>query len=325
MLDGQVVGVDVGATKTIAARIRGIEVLASTRAATRAESAGDLLALIVDSVIRVDAPEVSAIGVCLPTVVGHDRRVLSGAEIPLLGIDIERELTSRLGRPALVENDGNTAAYAESFRADGTRARHLVMMTIGTGIGGGLIVDGRIYRGATGAAGEIGQMIIDGASELRSAALPPSFPRPGALERLASGSALDRLARSAMAEDSRLPPLTGAGRGAAPDGLALWKLAQTGDPSAVDAFQEVGQLLGLAAASLINIFDPEELVIGGGVSEAGETLLAPIRETASARVLPGVGTSTTIRAARFKSWAGAIGAGLLAASAAGASADGKTR
>lgn len=311
MAVGQVLGVDVGATKTLAARLQGEVVRASARLETRSSSSEELLDLIAEAVRRVDHPEVGAIGVCLPTALGLDQRVTSGAELPLLGVDVEAALTSRFGRPTVVENDGNAAAYAESFHADGTRSRHLVMMTVGTGIGGGLVIDGSLYRGATGAAGELGQMIIDATAEFGSSEGQFGFPRPGALERLASGSALERLARAMTREPDSSPRHHNA---AGPiDGLTLSQLAKAGDLSALEAFRRIGRHLGLAAANLINVFDPDELVIGGGVGDAGELLLAVIRDTAEPRLLPGVGLKTIIRSARHASNAGVIGAGLLAA------------
>lgn len=314
MADGQVVGVDVGATKTLAARLQGLGLISTARRSTPLGTSGELLDAICEAVRHVDDPEVTAIGVCLPTPIGADHRVLSGAELPLLGVDVEAELTTRLGRPTVIENDGNAAVYAESLRPDGTRIRNLVMMTVGTGIGGGVIIDGRLYRGATGAAGEMGQMIVDATAELVASEGRGRFPRPGALESLASGTTLDRLAQTHHDDTSPAPSPR---RGRAPDGPALLQRARMGDPAAIDAFRHIGQQLGLAAASLINVFDPDELVIGGGVSEAGELLLGPLRDTARQRVLPGVGSATVIRPARHGASAGVIGAGLLARAALG--------
>jgi glucokinase len=185
------------------------------------------------------------------------------------------------------------------------------MFTVGTGVGGGIVIDGRPYRGATGAAGELGHTLI-ALSELIPAAT--SFPQPGSLESLAAGHVLDRLAREAAAahpESALGAKLAARGSVAGPDAVAA---AQAGDAIAIGCVATLGRRVGIGVANAINTFDPEVVAIGGGVSSAGELLLEPARSVALEYVLPGVGTATEIRIARSGPQAGVRGAALLARS-----------
>jgi glucokinase len=199
--------------------------------------------------------------------------------------------------PVYVDNDATVAALAEAHDDDlRLIARSLVLFTIGTGVGGGIVIGGRVYRGATGGAAELGHQLIG--ADLSDGGPPHSdeAPQPGSLERLASGRALDALGRD---------------RGF-PDGPAVVRAAQDGDPAALEAIHILGERLGVGIANAINVFDPEQIVIGGGVSAAGEILLEPARGVAKRFVLPGVGTRTEIRLARYGPRAGVRGAALLA-------------
>jgi glucokinase len=188
-----------------------------------------------------------------------------------------------------------------------------VMFTIGTGVGGGTVLGGRLYRGATGAAPEIGHMIIgldlaDGAP-----ADPGEHPQPGSLEALASGKALDRLAREAAAAD----PESFLGQRLAKDGEVTGHDcvdgAKRGDEASRRCMRVLGERLGVGIANAINLYDPLEVVIGGGVSSAGDLLLEPATRTAFRHVLRGVGTKTKVRLARHGPRAGVLGAALNAA------------
>jgi glucokinase len=188
-----------------------------------------------------------------------------------------------------------------------------VMFTIGTGVGGGTVLGGTVYRGATGAAPEIGHQII-GLDLSEGDASPESdFPQPGSLEALASGRALDGLALSAAerAPDSFL------GRRLSADGEVTGHDAvdgaKEGDEEALPCLRILGERLGVGIANAINLYDPLEVVIGGGVSTAGELLLEPASRAAFRHVLPGVGSKTRIRLARHGPRAGVLGAALIAA------------
>jgi glucokinase len=212
-----------------------------------------------------------------------------------------------------VDNDATVAALAEAHDDQLRLVAHdLVMITVGTGVGGGIVIDGRIYRGATGGAGELGHTLVglDCAGSIPS---PMSFPQPGSLEFVASGHALDRLAAQAanLHPDSELGRLQAAGKEVL--GADAVQAAHEGDPSALRMVEIWGQRVGIGVANAINTFDPEEVVIGGGAARAGDLLLEPAKRVASWYVLPGLGTRTTIRLARHGVQAGVLGAALLAA------------
>jgi len=187
------------------------------------------------------------------------------------------------------------------------------MFTIGTGVGGGTVLGGNLYRGATGAAPEIGHQII-GMDLLDGDESPESdFPQPGSLEALASGRALDRLALDAARRD----PSSFLGKRLAADGEVTGHDAvdgaKEGDEAARRCVRILGERLGIGIANAINLYDPLEVVIGGGVSNAGDLLLEPAERVAFRHVLPGVGTRTKIRLARHGPRAGVLGAALIAA------------
>jgi glucokinase len=220
----------------------------------------------------------------------------TSVNIPLQGVPLRQILTDALGFPAFVDNDATVAALAEAFDDDlRPIAQTLVMITVGTGVGGGIVINGRIFRGATGAAPEIGHIII-GADLRTGAPTPGKLPEHDSLEYLASGRALDRLGHE---------------RGLG-DGLAVVDAARAGDEQALDAMRILGERLGIGIANVINTFDPELVVIGGGVSNAGDLLLDPAKRVAAEFVIPGVGTRTEIRLARYGPQAGVRGAALLA-------------
>jgi glucokinase len=217
--------------------------------------------------------------------------------VPLHGVPLRTIMTERLGIHAFVDNDATVAALAEAFDDDlRPIAQTLVMLTVGTGVGGGIVIGGRIYRGATGAAAELGHMIV--AADLGNGAPQPAAkpPQPSSLEYLAAGRALDRL---------------GAARGIG-DGQAVVDRAERGDAIALDCLRIVGESLGIGIANMVNTLDPELVVLGGGVSRAGDLLLEPARRVARGFILPGVGTRTEIRLARYGPQAGVRGAALLA-------------
>jgi glucokinase len=190
---------------------------------------------------------------------------------------------------------------------------HLVMFTLGTGVGGGWVLNGRLYRGATTSAAEVGHTIV-GRDLLEGDSAPHDpFPQRGSLESLASGRALDRLAADAAKHypDSYLG-LRLAEKGSL-SGHDVVDGANAGDDVALYCLRVLGERLGIGIANAINTFDPLEVVIGGGVSRAGELLLGPAREAAFRHVVPGLGLDTVIRIARHGPRAGVLGAALIAA------------
>jgi glucokinase len=309
-----VIGVDVGGTKVSVAALRGLHtgdplVLPTDRGSTDA-----LIGQIVAQVTAVAGGETpAAVGVGVPSVVDFATGLArSSVNVPLQDVPLRTLLRERLGLAVFVDNDATVAALAEAHDDQGRLDVHsLVMFTVGTGVGGGIVIDGRSYRGATGAAGELGQTLVSIDERIPAAT---SFPQPGSLESSATGHALDRLAREAAHEhpDSALGRvLAERGAVAGPDAVAA---AKAGDGVAIECVATLGRRLGVGVANAINTFDPQVVAIGGGVSSAGELLVGPARAVALEYVLPGVGTATEIRIARSGPAAGVRGAALLARS-----------
>jgi glucokinase len=214
----------------------------------------------------------------------------------------------RLGIPAFVDNDANVAALAEHMGGAGRGCSDLVMLTIGTGIGGGVITGGQLYRGATGAGAELGHMVVD----CNGPRCQGNCPNRGCIEALASGTALAREARRAAAEepDSALARAQADGQEVA--GPLVTQLARAGDPAALGVLRLVGARLGVAVTSLVNIFNPQVVVLGGGVMGAGDLLLEPARAEVAARALPPAREEVRILPAEFGAEAGMVGAAALA-------------
>jgi glucokinase len=182
------------------------------------------------------------------------------------------------------------------------------VLTIGTGIGGGLILDGQIYRGSVGAAGELGHTVIDYNG-------PPchgNCPNRGCVEALASGTALAREAVRLAAERPESGLAAAAEKGYALAGPLVTELAHDGDAAALEALELIGSRLGVAIANFVNTFNPEVVVIGGGVMAAGELLLEPARTVVAQRALPPSRDEVRIVAAELGIEAGMVGAAILA-------------
>jgi glucokinase len=291
----RLIGVDVGGTKVSVAVLEGGRLSDPVLRPTDQRGSDELVAQLIEA-IR-DAGPADAVGVGVPSVIDFETGMArTSVNIPLQGVPLRQILTDALGFPAFVDNDATVAALAEAFDDDlRPIAQTLVMITVGTGVGGGIVINGRIFRGATGAAPEIGHLII-GADLRAGAPALGKAPQLDSLEYLASGRALDRLGHE---------------RGLG-DGLAVVDAARAGDEHAQEAMRILGERLGIGIANIINTFDPELVVIGGGVSNAGDLLLDPAKRVAGEFVIPGVGTRTEIRLARYGAQAGVRGAALLA-------------
>ena len=306
------IGIDVGGTKVAVAVLEGGELSHRGIQPTELGEADALVDEICSLVDSVRTESVRAVGIGVPSVVDFDAgRIRASVNIPLADLPLRDPLEERIGLPVFIDNDANVAALAEACSGGEIEVENLVMFTVGTGVGGGIVVNGRPYRGASGAAAELGHIMI-GAELTAGAPEAGRFPQRGSLESLAAGRALDRLARDAAEQhpDSALGRL-GAG-GEKVDGHDVVVAAQDGDEVAVGLLRILGERLGIGIANVINSFDPDVVAIGGGVSTAGELLLEPARRAAEAYVLPGVGTKTEIRLSRYGPTAGVLGAAILA-------------
>jgi len=293
----QMIGVDVGGTKTAVASLREGTLDEPLIVPTETASSAALIDQIADAVGRVRGPDAAAVGVGVPSLVESPiGRVRTSVNIPLADVPLRSTLEERLRLHVAVDNDANCAALAEAYEGERIAVQDLVMLTVGTGIGAGLVLGGRLYRGATGAAGELGHTLI--AVEIEDGAPPAAgFPQPGSLEALASGRALEAFALAS-------------GYAGGPELVAA---ARAGGEGARKLVARIGERLGIGIANAINTFDPDEVVIGGGVAAgAGELLLAPASETARRFTLPGAGEGTEIRLARHPMLGGVRGAALLA-------------
>ncbi len=271
-----------------------------------------LLDLAVDAVEEARAGaggEVAAVGFGIPCLIDQRTgRAVIAVNLPLADIPFADVMAERLGVPVFVDNDGNLAALAEHRAGAARGTSEAIVLTIGTGIGGGLILDGELYRGAIGSGGELGHVVID----MNGPPCQGNCPNHGCVESLASGTALEREALRIARERPESGLATALATGSGLSGPMVTELAHDGDESAIEAIALIGTRLGVAITSFVNIFNPEVVVIGGGVIAAGELLLAPARAEVAARALPPSRDEMQIVPARFGVEAGMIGAAALA-------------
>jgi glucokinase len=309
-MDGpRVIAIDLGGTKLLAGVLdeEGVVVKRTVRP-TQVGSQEQLLDELDDAIAELLEEDIRAIGVGLPSTIDQRQgRAVSSVNIPLAGIDFRDHLTSRFGLPAAIENDANAAALAEHRLGAGRGTQHMIMLTLGTGIGGGLILDGKLYRGAVGAAGELGHITL----ELDGPPCQGACPGRGHLEALASGTATDKLAVERAAEHPEGDLGRAAAEGRAVDARLAVDLAAEGPGDARELLERVGFVLGTAIASYVNIFNPEVVVLGGGFARAGDLLFEPARKVVTERALPPGRDLMRIVPALLGPEAGLIGAGLV--------------
>jgi glucokinase len=313
-MEGRFIGLDVGGTKIASATLENGRLEPRELVKTNVADSDALVGQLVELIGHLRDERTVAVGIGLPSIIEFETgRIAHSVNIPLADLPLRELLTGRCGIPVYLENDASCAALAEAFDEDGELAcPNLVMFTVGTGVGGGMVFNGRLYRGATSAA-EVGHTVIG--LDLENGAPPPEGKHPltGTLEYLAAGRALDRLAEreAREEEDSFL------GRRLEQDGEVtghdVVDGAKAGDADALRVLDVLGQRLGIGIANAINLFDPQEIVVGGGVSTAGDLLLGPARRVAEAYTVPGLGRRTTIRLARHGAQAGVLGAAMVAA------------
>lgn len=304
-----VLGVDVGGTKIAVAVVDGVTATRSVERPTSTGSTEELLDGIEAAVRGVieEAGEPAAIGVGVPSQIEYETgTVETSVNIPLAGVPLRAELGRRFGVPVFVDNDANCAALAEAHMLGES---HLVMITLGTGVGGGVVIDGLTFRGAHGLGAELGHVTInpDGPP------CPGNCPNRGCLEAYCSGQALERDATE-LAQDK---PDSGLAGRIGPDGRVsgreLVAAADDGDPDALLLIENFARMLGVGIATFVNVFEPDRLAIGGGLSRASHLFLDRAVQEAGARALPALWKRVTIALAQGGADAGVIGAGVLAA------------
>jgi glucokinase len=313
---GCVIGVDLGGTKLLAGAVD--PALNVHHRATRSARAADhaaVLATVVSAVAEVrDAIEgasgsVAAVGIGIPALIDTGRGVaVMSTHLPLAGVPFRDLLAERIGLPVFVDNDANAAMLAEWRFGAARGAGDAALLTIGTGIGGGLVVGGALQRGSQGAGAELGHMVVQADG-------PPcngNCPNHGCLESVCSGTALAREARRLAGERPRsgLGLALAAGRDIS--GPLVTDLAHDGDAAAIEALAVIGRWLGVGVTSLVNMLNPDVVVIGGGVIAAGELLLAPARAVVAQRAMSPSREHVRIVPTRFGAESGMLGAAALA-------------
>lgn len=301
-----VVALDLGGSKLAAGRVDAAGRILERRDHETETSSEDALVAQLDAAIaELSGEGTGALGVGIPSLIDQ-RTGVPGASVnvPLAGLPLRSRLEERFGLPVALENDANGAAVAEHRLGAGRGTEHMILLTIGTGIGGGLILNGRLYRGAIGAAAELGHVTV----ALDGPACQGTCPGIGHLEALASGTAAERLA----AEVAAARPESALAREPELDGRALVRLAEAGDADARGVIDTIGRRLGAGVAGYVNVFNPEVVVIGGGFGAAGDFLLDPVREVVAEQALPTARDEVRIVPAELGPDAGLVGAGLVA-------------
>lgn len=309
------IGVDIGGTKILAGTVTDEgEIVSTARRPTPrhdAEHVLDVVAEVVRELAEGTDDDLAGVGVGVAGLVDADRsRVYFAPNLRWSQVPVRALLEASTGLPVVVENDGNIAAWGEYRFGAGRGMGDLVLVTVGTGIGGGIVINGELFRGAHGAAGEIGHInaVPDGR--------PCGCGRNGCLEQYASGNALVREARALAAERrSEAGVLLSLGDGTPEDvqGVHITEAARAGDPIATEAFTIVGAWLGRGLADLAAVLDPEVFVIGGGVSDAGDLLLASARSTLADKLIGQQNRpAPQVKVAELTNSAGLVGAADLA-------------
>jgi len=303
------IGVDIGGTKIAAAVVSPEgKILNEVRYPTQAVPPNRLVKTISDAITEVrDGFEVG--GACLAVpgfVMAAENKVIFAPNLhEIENIRLDEEMGPLTGMSVTVENDANAAAWGEFRFGAGKDVDHQVFITLGTGVGGGVITHGVLLRGAQGAGGELGHVTLD-----------PTGPRcgcgnHGCLEAFASGTAIQRRAREVANER----PASALGRLATERhvlGEDVTRLAEEGDEAAVAVLEETGKWLGIGLAGFVNIFNPEVVAIGGGASRAGEFVLGPARDEVHLRARSPSRDLVEIKMATLGPESGVLGAAALA-------------
>lgn len=304
------IGIDMGGTSVKYGVVRGHEILFTGDPIITSEFKGPK-ALIAEFVRRVksvrqDFPGVEAVGVGVPGFVDVQRGVVheltnvpGWKEVPL-----RNELTKATGLPCFAENDANAMCFAEFMHGAGKGARNMIAVTLGTGVGGGLVLEGRLYRGSTFGAGEVGQMSIDYRGK------PFVHGNPGALESYAGIGPMS-LRAAALYKKAKVKKTAAE---CAPRALA--EAVKKKDPVALQVWEEYTSQLATGLANPIWLLNPDRIVIGGGIAKAGNLIFAPLKKKLKAQLAASFYKGLEIVPAQFGNDAGIIGSAAVASEAA---------
>jgi glucokinase len=308
----KVIGFDLGGTKLLGGVVdEELDVYKRVHRGVQGLGQSDIISAITDAVEEATEEEtgIEAVGFGIPCLIDQRTGVaVIAVNLPIADLPFRDIMAERIDLPVFIDNDANVTTLVEQRFGAARGADDVVGLTIGTGIGGGLVLGGKIYRGHIGAGGELGHMVIDEDGPRCQG----QCPNQGCLEAVASGTAIGRegLVAAEQEPDSAL----GA---AAADGLEITgelvtDLALAGDEVSRMVLGQIGRNLGVGLANLVNIFNPEVIVIGGGAMAAGDLLLEPAREELRRRALPPGRDLVRVVPARFGPEAGMLGAAVLA-------------
>src|ERR671924_1808338 len=312
----RVIGMDAGGTKLLGGVVdEGLVVHHRVHRTWRGGDRAETLDIFVESVeeVRAAAPDVAAVGFGIPALVEWETGVSRwSTHLPLADVRFRDVMSERLGLPVFVDNDANAALLAEARFGAARDVSHAVLVALGTGIGSGLLLDGRIYRGATGVGAELGHIVLD----LHGPDCPSNCPGRGCMEALVSGNAIGREGARLARErpDTVLGRRLAAGREIT--GGLVTELAHDGDETARLALAEVGRRQRAALPGIVHALHPQGIVIGGGAVAAGDFLLEPARSVVAERALPPAREIVRIVPTHFGDESGMLGAALLALEAA---------
>ena len=309
-----VAGVDLGGTKihALIVTVDG-EVLGEDRRPTLAAQGADIvIERIVASVrsaleeAKLDTSALAGVGISTPGPCDPARGIVTNApNLPgFVDLPLAQRVGKALGVPAILENDAAAACYGEYRYGAGRGYEHIVYVTLGTGIGGGIIIDGRLYSGASGGAGEVGHVVVD------DRAVDCNCGSRGCVETLASGRAIARDAAAALAA-GQCPALAELVAGGEPTAELVLEAAQRGDDVSRKVLERAGYYLGLGLAGLLNCFNPQALILGGGLLGLGDLYLGPALRTARERAFEQIVADVTFTNASLPDRAGALGAAAL--------------
>lgn len=308
LIMGRCIGVDVGGTKIAAARVEpdgsvSRRFRTETRAAEGPDRVIERICQGIECVMGEEA--VDGIGIACPGPLdSRSGVVLSPPNLPgWERIPLKERLEDRFQVPVCMENDANAAAWGEYLLGAGRWADPMIYITVSTGIGGGVVLDGALYRGADTYAGEIGHMIVD------PQGAPCGCGRRGCLEAMASGTALARAAAEALRNgDGRIREWSG---GSLPRAEHVFAAFREGDEVASRIIDDGIRYLAIGLANVVHLLNPRVIVIGGGVAGAGEMFFTPLRERLSNSLMPSFADTFELRPAELGADAGVIGAAAL--------------
>ncbi|MSX11033.1 MAG: ROK family protein [Actinobacteria bacterium] len=306
-----VIGVDIGGTKMLVGVVdESLGVLHRIQQPTADADTNELLdrlASMVDEAVEAAPGEVLGVGFGVAGILDAKAGMIAAApHLPLVGVPFEALMGERLGVPVAVDNDGNTSMLAEWLHGAAKGVSDAVMLTVGTGIGGGIVANGGLVRGSSGGGAEFGHMVIEQDGEQCSCG------GHGHFEWYASGDAIGRAGERLAGRNPASALAAAAVEGREVTGALVTELAHDGDAASIEAIVEVGKRLGQGMVSITNIFNPELIVVGGGAIAAGDLLLGPAREIVEREALASLGANVSIVPAEFGADAGVIGAAVLA-------------